>query len=240
MTAGFEERRKGEEEKFDWGKEKELLGDLPQRMGITKEVRVVQATDEWGERVNAEALGDQLPSSIGPAIIRLNTATLNDAVSKRKNIEWALAHELSHIANNDLAFRPILFGISGTTMAISLRNLEAHTKLAKLVRFCFRTNMIAGAAVVTILVTSQMCEKRADLEAFAVCSQKGKEAGLQLLREIQQEELAWAEKELQDPTLSSWKKIIAKRSYAFKGDNPLDLLHPRLSKRIAYLEKTLV
>lgn len=146
------------------------VGTLRKKMGVTKPVMALSSERFGSEGASIAAFGHNFFST--PALIMMNSSV------RQTGLEWLTAHELSHIASNDLVWVPIFMGMTGTITAIALRNLQAKTRLAKMGLGLLKTAMIGTATAATMIMCSQLIEKRADLQGFAACSPQGKKEGI--------------------------------------------------------------
>ena len=206
---------------------KELAGKL----SINKPVELIEIK---GCLTLAQAQGGVLlPGKIGIAI---DPEVVNETSSDE--LEFILAHELSHIKANDIMWMGITSGIAGliATLAMSVLFPSSAAYFPKII-LC--TLMVSSpASVVGVLVSliaftilSRWREECADKLALSVCSDAAKKAASSPFEKIRLDNID----QRNHPSGSTFSRLLIKLLITKDGNNRSDILHPSLTYRISYL-----
>jgi Zn-dependent protease with chaperone function len=126
--------------------------------------------------------------------------------------EFIVAHELSHIRNNDaLSIRAIPLAVSAVTQVALAVLCPAATPLV--FAFCDLISLVGS----TVLL-SRYQETRADLSAFSICSREGKEDAISVFEKME--------------STNQQRSFFGKARYFFTHE----LFHTSLSSRIASIK----
>jgi len=209
----------------------EKINKLTKKLGIQKEIELIEIEAFY---TSLQALGSNVfPNKAGIAI---DPNLLKEMPFDMQ--EFVLAHELSHIKNNDLIKVNLYAGIVAAIVTAVAGILFPSLN----VRFSKRGMALSGytspAAIIGSFVGlyafvffSKKYEEAADKMAFSVCSKEAQLEGINFFKICQEYHIS-NRKEIDSLLAKIWNKMM----YTSEGDFRLDILHPSLSKRIQYLQ----
>lgn len=209
----------------------EKIKHLTDKMGIKKEIVLMELD---GSLTSAEAMGCcLLPGKAGigiyPGFIEISEGEQ----------EFILAHELSHIKNNDMLSSPIFSGFVHviSTVAIGILFPSTIVPFSSWLGYMgsYSPAVASGCfiSIVAMIVFNRWREERADIAGFAACSDQGKKGALSVFQKKCGKNLT-----LRNDLFAPWYMILLKSLLISpKGDDRLDLLHPLLSSRIKNLQQ---
>ncbi len=152
-------------------------------------------------------------------------------------IEFFFAHEISHLKHNDFTWMFLYAGIYGLCVTFVIGHLFPWTHtlfpwytlvISLLCPMSVSYASLFGTIISSfwIFYMSRFIEKRADYEAFQVCSKLAQEEAILFFQEIQEQNL--------QQRRAHWAyRILFNRD----GDARFDIFHPGLKERIHYLKK---
>lgn len=174
---------------------------------------------------------------LGSAMIYMDPAY--DAISDIKK-EFIIAHELIHIAKNDLIVHSLYSAAMGTIKCIGIKHLYKTFSMKSL----FISVMALGIFHKITKFFHCYLEKRADLLGFAACSKEGKIEGIRFFESFTQANLAVRKEILLDEAEETESNLLFKTYYSLlkniyteDGNFGLDFFHPPLTERITYLKQ---
>lgn len=152
-------------------------------------------------------------------------------------LEFLIAHELSHIKANDLLWMGVVSGVVGmiTTLAISIL-FPASVAFSS----SFATMMLGSPAgllglsvsVIAFAIFSQWRESSADKLGFSICSESAQKAATGFFDKVRTSQINFRN----DKNGSYFSKLLRRFVITEDGDFRLDVLHPRLKTRVEYLQ----
>lgn len=148
-----------------------------------------------------------------------------------KDTGFIIAHELSHIKNNDLLTLPTAAIAAHLISSISLTLLLPKSPISKY------ANLIGSQMIATIafIATSRYRESKADQLGLTVCNKKEKTEALNLFKKVLKNNL----KERNHKDNNILERLIFSLVYSETGENRLDVLHPSLASRINMIEASI-
>lgn len=210
--------------------------ELAKKLKISRPVELIEIRGLMG---GAQAQGNEIFSGrIGIAI----NPELCDEMPEEE-LEFFLAHELSHIKANDLVSVGIASGIVGmiTTLAMCKIFPSSATYFSKLVMV---TTKVTSPAAAVGIVASQIAfaffskyrEECADKLGLSICSNDAQKKAYKFFENIQIDQITFRNNE----EGSSYLSILLKRLLITKeGEFRFDVFHPSLKNRINYLRPKL-
>lgn len=204
------------------------------KLGITKPVELIISS-----KVD-NGLAHGVSCLPGRAGIILNPEFLRSLPTGE--LEFLLAHELSHIKSNDYIRIP---GIAALSSAIAILALSilfptwAKPFTSKLAQEQLRSPLaVIGIPVsfialnISSIITSRWRETCADKLGWSACSPEVQRAAPRFF-DTKRNNLSWLRAQKDAPLLTRlWRKMTISES----GDNRCDVCHPSFSTRINYLE----
>lgn len=209
--------------------------ELAKKLGISKPVELIEVK---GLVMVAQALGAEiLPGRIGIAI---DPEIVNSTT--KEELEFLIAHELSHIKANDNIRVGVLGLISViTTLALSVlfpslaTHFSAPVILVSTLLFPISSPAVLIAKIVaytSLFIFSKWQEECADKRGHCVCSDAAKQAAPEFFENIRKSQLAVRN----DEEGSCLSKLWNRFSITAEGNSRLDVFHPSTTDRINYLE----
>lgn len=197
------------------------IQEFASKLMLNKQVELLVIKDMWG---GAQAQGIALlPGRIG---IALEPEIVN--YMYETDLEFIIAHELSHIKKNDLLTMFAIPGLMGvtTTLAINILFPSSAAHHFKLAAGSFAVSLIS------FVFFSRWREECADHLGFSMCSKAAQaEAGM-FFEEIRKSQIDYRN----NPNCSFISKIWRKFLITEDGDYRLGVTHPPMKKRINYLK----
>lgn len=152
--------------------------------------------------------------------------------------EFILAHELSHIKQNDVMWLGIASGVVGviTTLAMCILFPWSATYYFSEVALAILTITSPAAltgqfvSIIACAFFSQWMEKRADKLAMTVCSESARKSAPALIKRAMQDQIEHRNKEGNCLSML-WRRCLINED----GDVRIDIFHPSCSSRIDYL-----
>lgn len=206
------------------------IQELAQKLGINKPVELIE---KKGLSTVAQAQGTSLFS--GRAGIAIDPEIA--AILPEGQLEFLIAHELSHIKSNDV----IRFGTASipgviTTFAMSLLFPSSTTLFPLTIITC--TGITSPAAAVGLAasgiafsVLSKWREEHADKLGLSVCSENAKETAFRFFATIHTAQILQRDQGEGSYLSKLWDKLLITED----GEARFDVLHPSLQSRIEYL-----
>lgn len=209
------------------------IRELANKLTLSKPVELREIK---GFKGGAQAQGMAfLPGKIGITFDPELINAMPDA-----ELEFLMAHELSHIKANDnltLFLIPGIIGVITTLAMIILFPSSAHyfSKLdfPKLSILGVTPAATIGLTVslTTFIFFSRWREECADRLGFSICSESAQAGASSFFKEIRSDQLEYRNDQTVSVISRMWRKVLITK----RGNFRLDILHPPLTKRINYL-----
>lgn len=206
--------------------------ELASKLGINKPIELIEKKGLMG---GAQAQGIAFFSSRAGIAIDPDLA---DSMPEAE-LEFLIAHELSHIKANDLIWMGAVSSIVGVITTLAMSNLFPSSA-AYFSPIVVATSMISSlAALVGVSVSviasalfSKWREECADKLGFSVCSDAAQKAAPQFFENIRTSQIEYRNDEKGSCLSKLWRKFLITEA----GDVRFDVLHPSLKTRIKYLQ----
>lgn len=191
---------------------KQLVDDKAKQLDIRKEVKVGCGSD------NAQAIGMNWLNFPCEVMISPILVSSTEAIQGQGFI---VAHELSHIKNNDLLTIPGIGFLVALSSSIALSTLGLISFIPHVLAVVFITHIATA-------VFSQYREKIADQTALTICTKEEKEGAIQIFEAMQKEQLKIRN-----------ENMLGKLFISDAGEDRLDIMHPSLASRISMIQQSL-
>ena len=210
------------------------VNEIAKKLGLEKEVRAIIADD-------SSAQGITFTNSI--PFIYLDKALLTVAASKDE-LDFVIAHELSHIEHNDSIRGPVT-AFLGAAAASGILYMTGGVSSYGAFDSILSSLIMRGTALITESIATRFFEREADLNFLSKTTFTKKEkvkileGGVSLFKKFREKNLA-LRKEVDERSARNTllaHTMLSKLVVSQDGDNRLDFSHPGLSSRIACLEK---
>lgn len=209
--------------------------ELATKLGISKPVELIEVK---GLVMSAQALGVEiLPGRIGIAI----DPEIVNSIPKEQ-LEFLIAHELSHIKANDQMWIGVIGVISViTTLAVSILfpSFTTHFSTPVILVSTLLCPVSSPAVLIakivaytSLFIFSKWQEECADKLGHSVCSHHAKRAAPKFFENIRKSQLAVRN----DEEGSCLSKLWNRFSITAEGNSRLDVFHPSTTDRIDYLK----
>lgn len=210
------------------------IQELAKKLEINKPIELIEKRNLW---CGAEAQGLALFScragiAIDPDLV--NAIPVDE-------LEFLIAHELSHIKANDLISMGVIPSAIGvlTTLAMSLLFPATAANFSPMVAMLLIPSPAAlvgvSVSAITFALFSKWREKCADKLGRSICSDAAKKTAFHFYDRVRRLQFEYRN----DENCSFCSKILRRFLFSEDGDFRLDVLHPPLSTRIKYLQTTL-
>lgn len=206
--------------------------EIKKKMGVQKKIEIIRVQEFSGcaQAMGGNFFGVRAGIIIDPAVfdadyffkIPEDYMGLTDDQQR-----FILAHEISHIKNNDVLKISFAAAIASVISAIALSLLFAPISVPVLTVITI-ASLIIGMA--TFLFVSQKCELKADREAFNII--ENKQEIIDNFQLILQDQIEYRNSDEGNLIAKLYRKIIISPS----GENRLDIAHPSIKRRIKNLE----
>lgn len=216
------------------GRLESKVQELAQKLEINKPIEIMEKNDLTG---GAQAQGVALFSG------RVGIAIDPDVVREipEEQLEFLMAHELSHIKANDAIRLGVVSGIIGaiTTLAMSrlFPSSAAHFSPAVMISLMISSPAAAVGSVVSMIFFSfySRCrEECADKLGVSICSDAAQKAAPELFEKGRALQLEYRNNEGCSSLVKLWRRFLITEDGEFR----FDLFHPSLKNRIKYLRPT--
>lgn len=203
---------------------KSITNELIYRLQIKEQVEVKVARGIEGSWSLYAEGAPMLSDRVG-YVIDLNSARRFSP----EELEFLIAHELSHLKSNDLLWMGVVPAAAAltTTLAADILFPSSASYFSDFVKTYFFPSPAALVGQVVGLFTlayfSQWREECADRLAFSVCSDAAKKAAPRVFEKFMQ------------VNASQRISFLSQLTISKEGENRLDILHPSLKSRIHYL-----
>lgn len=205
--------------------------ELAQKLGISKHIELIE---KKGLMTGAQAQGIAFFS--GRAGIAIDPY-MADEMSEAE-LEFLIAHELSHIKANDIVWMGAIPGIVGVITTLAMTILFPSTVVfSSTVATPILTSPAAlvglSVSLVAFAFFSRWREECADKLGFSVCSKAAQKAAPQFFEKIRTVQIEYRNNEEGSCFSKLWRKFLITEA----GDFRFDVLHPSLKTRIKYLQQ---
>lgn len=207
------------------------IQELALKLEISKPVELIERKGILGM---AQAQGvDMLSGRIGIAIDPDGIDEISEA-----ELEFLIAHELSHIKTNDAFWMfvvPAIVGVVGTlAISILFPSLAVLFSSTILAWTLFSPVAVIGSIIPLVVFPffSKWREECADKLGFSVCSEEAQKAASTFFENIRISHLEMRN----EPVDSSCLKFLIQTEINEDGESCWDILHPSLAARSSYLQ----
>lgn len=196
--------------------------------------RRVELKEIDGLTTGLQALGNAaLPFRLGIGINPVMASELSEA-----ELEFLIAHELSHIKANDLLVIGAVSGLIGVIAALAAIIIFPASATSFSLTVSLLTQVASPAALVGITVSfialvflSRWREECADKLAFSICSKEAQKAAPKFFERIKRLQIEFRNSEEGSPLSKLWRRFEINEH----GDCRFDIFHPSHETRINYL-----
>lgn len=212
-------------------KKNEIQSKIAQLSSLLKINKTVELFEKQSFFLIAQAQGINL--LCGRAAVAINPNKCNDMPDNQ--IEFILAHELSHIKANDALWLSTILTI--TVLASDILSPFNFLTYGVPLLLCSIATTILSITVfiVTAAFFSKWIEKRADLSAISICSDKAKAESVSFFQQIKKNHILYRNEQNINHILKAWRRLVITE----EGDYRLDIFHPSINTRIAYLNQAI-
>lgn len=208
---------------------KSKVKGIADKLGIKQDILLIENINKYE---GPDALGNAFfQAKVG---IRAGRHFFWDLLSQPFGT-FVIAHEISHIKNNDHFTALLITGIVHTVTTISIHILfpySKHSILSAVVTAVAPMQIGLLAATIAFVIVMRWQEERADKTAMAICTKEEIQEGANWFKSHITKHLEYRnEKELTFFD-SLWRKI----KFDSIGNYRLDILHPPLTTRVKYME----
>jgi Zn-dependent protease with chaperone function len=206
------------------------IQELAQKLGISKPIELIE---KKGLMTGAQAQGIAFFS--GRAGIAIDPDIAH--VIPEAELEFVIAHELSHIKANDAMWMGVASSIVGliTTLAMSIlfpSSVAFSSTVATLILTSPAALVGLLVSVIALVVFSKWREECADKLGFSVCSDAAQKAAPQFFDSMRASQIEYRNNEEGSCLSRMWRRFLITED----GECRLDILHPSLKTRIKYLQ----
>jgi|GEM_PF-5511209 len=214
------------------------IQELANKLKIGKPIELLEIKDfNWGVQAQGTAL---LPGRVGIVINPSQLLVTNeDLVTSDAEMEFLIAHELSHIKTNDFLWMvaiPVLCG-EITNLAMSIlypSSARCFSNPAAYLLFGSPSVLTCRIAVQAIFFFfARWREKCADRLGFSICSDTAKGAAFNLFERTREKNIETRNAQESSVILKYFKRLL----FTQDGECRFDLYHPSLQTRIRYLRQ---
>jgi Zn-dependent protease with chaperone function len=207
----------------------EKIENLAKNLEIRKPIELVQ---KKGLVTIAQAQGLALFSSRAGIVLDPNIVCRLPEVQ----LEFLIAHELSHIKANDHMWIGVVSGIVGiiTTSAMSIlfpSSVAFSSTVATFIQIPPAALVGLSLSAIALINFSKWREECADKRGFSVCSDDSQEAAPEFFETIRTSQRMYRNDKKGSSLSKLWRKFLITKA----GDARFDVLHPSLTTRIGYL-----
>lgn len=193
------------------------IQELANKLDINKTIELIEVEELSG---SAQAIGTaMLP---GRAVILIDPKFVSQ--HSNEELEFVLAHELSHIKANDRIWGQIVTLTAGLITAFAMFILFPSSHVFEI---------LIVAMTIAAILHSRWREECADKLGLTVCSDPAKKAASQVFEKMRLSIMQ--KRDNQENSLFS--KLWYKYLISEEGDDLLDVMHPPLTERIKYLNE---
>lgn len=196
-----------------------IVKDKSKLLNLNKEVLV-----KFNDSEGAEAHGLNITNlPCGITVGQSNKLILNSDAEG-----FIVAHELSHIKNNDFISIPV-----GSFLISEISSLG----LSILIPNYGFTNYVVSSLIgsVAYIIISKFCESQADKDALSVCTKDEKQGAVKMFSDYKTYILDIRNEESPGKLNDIIKKIVLTQD----GDDRSDVLHPLATNRIEMIKESL-
>jgi Zn-dependent protease with chaperone function len=207
------------------------IQELAQKLGISKPIELIE---KKGLLTIAQAQGIAFFSCRAGIAIDPDIAD----VMPEAELEFLLAHELSHIKTNDNMWMGVVPGIVGIVATLAMSILfPSSIAFSSIVATLILTSPAAlvglSVSVIAFVILSKWREECADKLGFSVCSDAAQKAAPQFFDSIRTAQIEYRNDEEGSYLSQLWRKFLITEAGEFR----FDVFHPSLNTRINYLQQ---
>jgi Zn-dependent protease with chaperone function len=208
------------------------IHELAQKLGINKPLELIEKKGLMG---GGQAQGVAFFSC--RAGIAINPDDVNEI--SEEELEFLIAHELSHIKANDLIWMGAVYGIVSvtSTLAMSILVPSSAAYFSPMVMATFTISSPAAAvglsvSFIAFVFFSKWREECADKLGFSICSGAAQKAAPQYFDAIRKSQIEHRNDNEGSYLSKLWRRCLITE----EGEFRLDVFHPSLKNRIKYLQ----